>query len=90
MKLLIVITLVCASMFAYGETATPDVANPPRKFFKSMKAPKVKKVRIYGYDRARSVRKVHYRKGFDYYTYANRPSYLRMMGRAMNGDKYFR
>ncbi|HTF20383.1 MAG TPA: hypothetical protein VK658_20065 [Chryseolinea sp.] len=55
-----------------------------------MKAPKVKKVRIYGYDRARSVRKVHYRKGFDYYTYANRPSYLRMMGRAMNGDKYFR
>ena len=89
MKTLFVITLICASMCAYGGTATPDAAFPPHKLFRSH-GQKVKKVKIYGYDRARSVKKVHYRKGYDYYSRANSRSYLRMMGKAMNGDKYFR
>ncbi|MEJ7647301.1 MAG: hypothetical protein WKF87_22090 [Chryseolinea sp.] len=91
MKTLIVILLALGSMCAYGGIATSDAAFPPHKTFRSMHKSKVKKVKIRGYDRARSVKKVHYyRKGHDYYSRANRPSYLRMMGKAINGDKYFR
>jgi hypothetical protein len=90
MKTLFVIVLVCASMCTYGGINTHDAAAPPHKFFRSMKAGKYKKIKIYGYDRARTVKRIQYRRGYDYYKYANRPSYLRMMGKAINGDKYYR
>jgi hypothetical protein len=90
MKVLIVFALVCATLCAYGETTSPGVARPPHKIYRSTKSAKTKKVKIHGYDRAWTIKKVRYRKGFNYYSYANRPSYLRMMGKAINGDKYFR
>jgi len=91
MKTLIIILIAFGSMCAYSETTTSDAAFSPHKTFRSMPKKKVKKVRIRGYDRARGVKKVHYyRKGHDYYSRANSKSYLRMMGKAINGDKYFR
>jgi len=90
MKTLFVIVLMCASVCTYGGITPPNAANPPHKFFKSMKGQKYKRIKIYGYDRARSVKRIQYRRGYDYYKYANRPSYLRMMGKAINGDKYYR
>jgi len=90
MKILIALTFLCATLCAYGETATQNAAWPPHKIFKSTKTIKVKKVKVRGYDRAWTIKKVRYRKGFDYYRHANRPSYLRMMGKAINGDKYYR
>lgn len=94
MKKFLLPVLLCAFMFAQSEVAASSVAKPPHKSsktFRSTKAKtKTKKVRIHGYDRARAVRKVKYQQGFDYYSYANRKSYLRMMGKAINGDKYYR
>ena len=89
MKILIALALICATLCSYGETTSQGVARPPHKIYRS-KSGKIKKVKIHGYDRAWTTKKVRYRTGYDYYSHANRPSYLRMMGKAMNGDKYFR
>ena len=81
---------MCACISAYGGPSPKHDAKPPHRTAKSNKLWKTKKVKVRGYDRARTVKKVKYLKGFDYYSYANRPSYLRMMGKAINGDRYFR
>ena len=88
MKKIILLTLLCACVCAYGVAATTNVARPPHKLFRSSKTVKVKKVKVHGYDRAKSAHKVR-RVGYDYYKYANRPSYLRMMGKAINGNRYW-
>jgi hypothetical protein len=90
MKKFLLVTLMCACMHAYGTAPTPNNARSPHKLFKFFKAGKTKKVKVYGYDRARSVRRVRSIRGADYYSYANRRSYLKMMGRAINGDSNFR
>ena len=90
MKKYILIAIMCAFMATYGEAAPSRDAKPPQKTSKSKKHVKSKrKTVVYGYDRARTVKKVRYKKGYDYYRYANRPSYLRMMGKAINGDRYW-
>lgn len=90
MKKYILIAIMCAFMTTYGEATPSRDSNPPHKISKNKKQWKGKrKTVVYGYDRARTVKKVRYKKGFDYYRYANRPSYLRMMGKAINGDRYW-
>lgn len=85
MKKTLFVMLLCACVCAYGEAAPSSVAKPPHKSFKM----KSKRVKVYGFDRARSVKKVRYLRGFDYYSYANRPSYQRMMRKAISGSRFY-
>lgn len=89
MNKFILIAMMCAFIATYGEAAPSRDAEPPGRTAKAGKHYKTKKQKVYGYDRARTVKKVRYLKGFDYYRYANRPSYLRMMGKAINGDRFW-
>ena len=89
MNKFILIAIMCAFIATYGEAAPSRDADPPKRTAKAGKQWKTKKKKVYGYDRARTVKKVRYMKGFDYYRYANRPSYLRMMGKAINGDRFW-
>lgn len=89
MKKYILIAIMYAFMTTYGVAAPSHDAKPPHRTSKTSKQWKTKRMKVRGYDRARTVKKVRYMKGFDYYRYANRPSYLRMMGKAINGDRFW-
>jgi len=90
MKKYVLFVMMCACISVYGEASPKVVPNPPHRTMKTSKAWKTKRVKIHGYDRARTVKRVRYMQGFDYYHYANRTSYLKMMGKAINGDRYYR
>lgn len=88
MKKYILLAIMCACMATYGVASPSRDAKPPQRTSKASKQWKTKRMKVRGYDRARTVKKVRYLKGFDYYRYANRPSYLKMMGKAINGDRW--
>ncbi|MEJ1242070.1 hypothetical protein WBG78_28240 [Chryseolinea sp. T2] len=88
MKKYILIAIMCVFITSYGEASPSRDAKPPHRTARTNKY-KTKRTKVYGYDRARTVKKVRYLKGYDYYRYANRPSYLRMMGKAINGDRFW-
>jgi hypothetical protein len=90
MKKFLIMAIMCACISAYGAPSTTSGSKPPHRTNKTGKIWKTKKVRVHGYDRARTVKRVKYMKGYDYYRYANSKSYLRMMGRAINGNLQYR
>jgi hypothetical protein len=90
MKTLLVFAFACASLCAHGETSSLSADRPPHRIFNWSRGWNTKKVKVQGHDRAQITKKVRNLKGYDYYGHANRPSYFRMMGKAINGDKYFR
>ncbi len=82
MKKLMMLVLICASIFTYSQSyASGDVVFPDKKSSKSVKAQTTKKT----YGKVRNVKKSNRQRGFNYYKYANSRGYLKAMGRAING-----
>ena len=81
MKKLMMLVLICASIFSYSQSYASGSAHPPRaKSTKSAKAHTAAKTntKVHGGRRKRL-------QGHNYYRYANTHSYLRYMGKAING-----
>ena len=81
MKKLMVLVLI-ASIFTYNQSyASGNVIFPGNKSSKSVKTHAATKAQ----SKVRNVRKNNRQRGHNYYRYANTHSYLRYMGKAING-----
>ena len=82
MKKLMMLVLICASIFAYNQSyASGTSPLPSNKSSKSAKAHTATKTN----SKARSAKRNKNLRGHNYYKYANTHSYLRYMGKAING-----
>ena len=80
MKKLMMLVLICASIFTYNQSyATGN--HPGNKSSKSTKTQTVTKSQ----SKVHSVKKSKRLHGHNYYRYANTHSYLKYMGKAING-----
>ena len=79
MKKLMMLVLICASIFAHNQSyASANVMLPGNKSSKSVKAHTTSKAQS-------RVKKNRRLRGYNYYKYANTQAYLRSMGKAING-----
>jgi hypothetical protein len=82
MKQLLMLVLICASIFTYSQSyASGNAILPGSKSSKSTKAQTASKT----HSQVRNVKKNRRQHGYNYYNYANRHAYLKYMGKAMNG-----
>ncbi len=82
MKKLMMLVLICASIFTYNQSYASAFANfKGNKSSKSVKAHTATKAP----SKVRNVRKNNRQRGYNYYRYANTHGYLRYMGKAING-----
>ena len=76
------LVLICASIFTYNQSYASGNSNfPGNKSSKSVKTQTATK----SHSKVHSVRKNKRQHGYNYYKYANSRSYLKYMGKAING-----
>ena len=79
MKTLLILVLICASIFTYNQSyASGNSFHPGSKSSKSVKTHAMSKAN----GRVKKNRRL---RGYNYYKYANNQAYLRSMGKAING-----
>ena len=83
MKTLMMLVLMCASVFAYSESSASEQGDRPIK--RTLKTINAAKTSATTHSKSQNLRKLRNQKGHNYYKYANRRSYLKNMGKAMNG-----
>ncbi|MEJ1242293.1 hypothetical protein WBG78_29360 [Chryseolinea sp. T2] len=82
MKKLVMLVLICASIFTYNHSyASGDSPLPSNKSAKSTKTHTATKTN----SKVRNVKRNKSHRGYNYYRYANSHAYLRSMGKAING-----
>lgn len=82
MKKLMMLVLICASVASYHPSyAAANSTLPGEKSTKSVKSQSATKTQ----SKSRSVKRNKRHRGYNYYKYANTHSYLKYMGKAING-----
>ena len=82
MKKLMILVLICASVFTYNQSyAFGNSTLPSNKSSKSTKTQTASKT----HSKVHSAKKNKRQHGYNYYRYANNHAYLRYMGKAING-----
>jgi hypothetical protein len=82
MKKLMMLVLICASIFTYNQSYASVIRDlPSNKSAKSVKSQSATK----SHSNAHSGRRNKRMHGHNYYRYANSHSYLKYMGKAING-----
>lgn len=81
MKKLMMLVLICASIFTSNRSYASANDLPSNKSSKSAKTHTVSKSQV----KVQKGRRNKRQHGYNYYKYANSHSYLRYMGKAING-----
>lgn len=82
MKKLMMLVLICASVATFNQSyASVNTTVPREKSTRSVKSQSAAKSQ----SKSRSVKRNKRQHGYNYYRYANTHSYLKYMGKAING-----